>query len=105
MLQRNGLIVVTEPIDIIQFALTGTETTLPDQPTGDLLRDVKQFTIISTDVAWEWRLDGVSNDYFWIAEGVIMVFPVRENDYIQRFRLRRAAGASGDADMRLIYEC
>jgi hypothetical protein len=105
MFQRNGIIVVTEPIDIIQIALSGTETPLPNLPTGDLFRDMKQITIISRDVAWEWRLDGVGTDWFWMDAGYILVFPLRESHYASDFRLRRAAEAVGDADVRIIYEC
>ena len=104
MQRRNSIIVVTEVIDIRQLTLTGSETALPNLPTGDLGRNLSQITIRSRDTAWEWRPSSSNSAWFWMAAGDILVFPIREGTADQ-FQFRRAATAAGTCDMRIIYEC
>lgn len=101
---HNGVIVVTEPVAIVELALTGAETPLPSPPSGDLGREVRQITIRGRDVAWEWGLSSVSSDYFWMDAGEILVFPIRDRTQLGDFRLRRAADSVGTTDIRVIYE-
>ena len=104
MRSHNGLLVVTEPVGIVELALTGTEVGLPSTPTGDLRREVKQITLRGLDVAWEWGLSSVSAAYFWMDAGEILVFPIRDQAQLLDFRVRRAAGSTGTTNLRVIYE-
>jgi hypothetical protein len=104
MRSHNGLLVVTEPVGIVELALTGTEVELPSAPTGDLRREVKQITLRGLDVAWEWGLPSVSGAYFWMDAGEILVFPIRDQVQLADFRVRRAAGSVGTTNLRVIYE-
>lgn len=95
---------VTEPVGIVELALTGAETALPSPPTGDLGREIRQITIRGRDVAWEWGLLSVSSDWFWMDADEILVFPIRDRAQLDDFRIRRAADSVGDTDIRVIYE-
>lgn len=104
MRSHNGVIVVTEPVAIVELALTGADTPLPSPPTGDLLREVRQITIRGRDVAWEWGLLSVSSNWFWMDADEILVFPIRDRAQLADFRIRRAADSVGTTDIRIIYE-
>lgn len=97
----NSTILVTEPIQIETLTLPTSSTPLPNLPTGDLGRDVKQITVRVVDEPWEWQLDGHVG-WFWMDAGEILVIPMRDRPFLESFRLR-AASASGDC--RIIYEC
>lgn len=98
---HNGIILVTEAVQIEQLTLTSADTPLPNLPTGDLGRDVKQVTLRSVDQPWEWTFVGVGA-WFWMGAGEILVIPVRDKPHLDSFRIRAASVAG---DFRIVYEC
>lgn len=98
---HNGVLVVTEPVQIEQLTLSTASTALPNLPGGDLGREILQITLRSVDQAWEWQLNGQTN-WFWMDKGEILVIPIRDRNFLEAFRIRAASVAG---DFRIIYEC